>query len=167
MEEKTHYSCKNCCCACLPIFSFVLPCNHLCSVNALRPPDNTNGILRVVQVVQQHSNHVVPVFRALIGLCRVLIPGTYSACQIRFSSNESTVFCINSFRIRTYLPSASLALAYCRWILGEETCGRSSPTFALRTESNFKNAEKYKGREKLFVCIVACWGLPHQFLQRM
>lgn len=33
--------------------------------------------------------------------------------------------------LSTYLPSASLALAYCRWILGEETCGSSSPTFAL------------------------------------
>ncbi|TNN69395.1 hypothetical protein EYF80_020396 [Liparis tanakae] len=37
-----------------------------------------------------------------------------------------------TFTLRTYLPSASLALAYCRWIFGEETCGSSSPTFALK-----------------------------------
>jgi len=36
----------------------------------------------------------------------------------------------------TYFPSASLALAYCRWILGEETWGSSSPTLALEDQSN-------------------------------
>lgn len=43
---------------------------------------------------------------------------------------------MKNVRIQTHLPSASLAFAYCRWIFGDETWGRSSPTFALERQDN-------------------------------
>lgn len=61
-----------------PVLLFVLPGNHLCPVDALRLPDDANSVLRVVQVVQQHTYHVVPVFRALVGPRSFLIPGSHS-----------------------------------------------------------------------------------------
>lgn len=53
-----------------------LPGNHLGSVDALRLPDDADRLLRVVQVVQQHSDHVVPVFGALVGPGSFFIPGS-------------------------------------------------------------------------------------------
>ena len=120
------------------VLSFVLPGNHFCSLDALRLPDDAHSVLRVVQVVQQHSDHVVPVLRALIGLSCVLIPEAHGTHIISFSLSDLSVFTVNTLRVGTYFPSASLALAYCRWILGEETCGSSSPTFDLNIEKNNK-----------------------------
>lgn len=112
----------------------VLPGDHLCSVDALRLPDDANSLLRVVKVVQQHAYHVVPVFRTLIGPCSVLIPGAHSTRYICFFFMTSLSPVRQTLILRTYLPSASFALAYCRWIFGEETCGSSSPTFVLNVE---------------------------------
>lgn len=53
----------------------VLPGNHLCSFHALGLPDDANSFLRIVQVLQQHTDGVVPVSGASIGLESFGVPG--------------------------------------------------------------------------------------------
>lgn len=50
------------------LYSIILPGHHLCSFDTLRLPDNANSFLRIVQVVQQHTNGIVPVSGTAIGL---------------------------------------------------------------------------------------------------
>lgn len=50
------------------------------------------------------------------------------------NNNNNNILYKKKIGIQTYLPSASLAFAYCRWIFGDETWGRSSPTFALEIQ---------------------------------
>lgn len=54
---------------------FVLPGYHLCPIDALRLPDDANSLLWVVQMIQQHTDHVVPVSGTLIGLRCLLVAG--------------------------------------------------------------------------------------------
>lgn len=69
------------------VFPPVLPGNHLCAVDALRLPGDADGLLRAVQVLQQHADHVVPVLGTLIRLRSVFIPGAHGTLCIRVFSN--------------------------------------------------------------------------------
>lgn len=133
----------------------VPPGHHLGSIETLRLPDDSNRVLWIVQVIQKHTDYIIPVFSALIGLSRILIPDTQK-------TQESSQTLLLSDRLQekdtqssTYLPSASLAFAYCRWIFGEETCGSSSPTLALKTKK--LKVELHRKGEKRLVFDKNCW----------
>lgn len=112
----------------------VLPGNHLCSFHALGLPDNANSFLRIVQVLQQHTDGVVPVSGASIGLESFRVPGWHRRLLINKAINKTLI----STPARTYLLSACMALAYWRCIFGEEIFGSSSPTFNLIVENGSK-----------------------------
>lgn len=93
--------------------SKILPGNHLCSVDALHLSDDANSFLWVVQVVQQHADHIVPVLRAFVGSCRILVS---VHTVLRMSGSLSAIHTSQPqvHKLTTYLPSASLAFAYCK-----------------------------------------------------
>lgn len=69
----------------------VLPGNHLCSFHALGLPDDADSFLRIVQVLQQHTDGVVPVPGAPIGLESLRVPGGHRRLPINGAGNRTPV----------------------------------------------------------------------------
>lgn len=138
----------------------VLPGNHLCSFHALGLPDDANSFLRIVQVLQQHTDGVVPVSGASIGLESFRVPGWHRRLLINEAINKTLI----STPARTYLLSACMALAYWRCIFGEEIFGSSSPTFNLSVKTGVKcdciEERNSQSTDRLS-------SFSHQFLERM
>lgn len=91
----------------------VRPGHHLGSVDGLSFPYDPDRLLRIIKVLQEDPDDVIPVPGALVGQHGLFV-SAHVDTLLNFTQKLRFFFLCVMMMEYTYFPSASLALAYCR-----------------------------------------------------